>query len=192
MIDYTLFEFFNGTFHNSFFDSIIPFITDSENVKYGTILLLFIYLVVQRKKEALILVIGALIAFALADSIAYRILKPFFGRARPANPAYFLDGVNQFLTSARFIMGTKDTLSLPSNHAANMFTFGIYFSLFYPKWTKVLMPLAIFITYTRLYVGVHYPLDLCLGAVLGSAMAIPLYLLVKRIPMICKSDLFDF
>ncbi len=190
MIDYALFEFLNGTIHNTFFDQIIPVITDSKNVMHGTIFLLIVYLIVQRKKEALILVIGSLIAFGLADSIAYRILKPLFGRARPANPAYFLDDVNQLLTSARFIMGTKNTLSMPSNHAANMFTLGLYFSLFYPKWTKLLMPLAIFITYTRVYVGVHYPFDLFLGAVLGSAIAIVLYLVVKRIPIIKKCGLF--
>ncbi len=188
-IDYKLFEFLNGTLHNSFFDSVMPVITDSSNVLYGSVAMLVLYLILQKKKkEAFILAFFSLIAFALADAVAYRILKPFFGRARPCNPAYFIDGANQLLTEARFLIGTKGSFSLPSNHASNMFAQATYWSLLYPKWGKILYPVAIFITYTRVYVGVHYPFDLFLGAVLGAVAGLFAYMCVRKIPIALPAE----
>lgn len=184
-LDYSLFQFLNGHFHADFLDPIMVFLTNSSRVMNGTILAMVVYLIVQKgKKEAWFFVIGAVLAFALADSLAYRVFKPFFERVRPANSAYFIDSVNMFLTQGRFLLGTNDSLSTPSNHAANMFAQATYWSLIYPKWAKILFPTGFLIAYTRIYCGVHYPFDIFLGAVLGTAVAIGVYLIMKRTPLV--------
>ena len=180
-IDHSLFQFLNGNFHTPFLDPIMVFITDSDRVMQGTILAMVAYLIAQKgKREAWIFVIGAVLAFAIADSLAYRVLKPYFGRVRPANVAYFADGINNLLVHGRFLIGNNNGLTTPSNHAANMFAQATYWSLIYPKWAKFLVPIALLISYTRIYVGVHYPFDVLLGAILGAATAIGVYLLMRK------------
>jgi len=179
--DYSLFQFLNGNFHAAFLDSIMVFLTDSDRVMQGTILAMVAYLIAQKgKREAWIFVLGAILAFAIADSLAYRVLKPYFGRVRPANVAYFADGINNLLVHARFLIGNNNSFSTPSNHAANMFAQATYWSLIYPKWTKILVPIGLLISYTRIYVGVHYPFDIFLGAILGATAAIGVHLLLRK------------
>jgi len=189
-LDYELFQFLNGSLHTAFLDPIMVFLTDSDRVMHGTILAMVTYLIFQKgSKKAWIFVFGAIIAFGIADSLAYRVFKPYFGRVRPANIAYFADGVNQLLLHARFLLGNNNSLSTPSNHAANMFAQATYWSLIYPKWAKILFPIGFLIAYTRIYVGVHYPFDIFLGAVLGTAVAIGVYLLMRRTPLKFPEDL---
>ncbi len=183
-IDYDLFQFLNGNLHFPLLDTVMVFLTDSDRVMQGTVLAMVIYLIFQKgSKQAWLFVLGAVIAFGIADSLAYRVLKPFFGRVRPANPAYFLDGVNHFLMHSRLLLGQNGGFSTPSNHAANMFAQATYWSLIYPKWAKILFPVGFLIAYTRIYVGVHYPFDIFLGAVLGSATAIGIYLILRKTPL---------
>lgn len=189
-MDYTLFEFLNGTLHHSLLDPIMVFITKSDHIMLGTFGAFILYLIYQKgNKQAFLLVVAALIAFALADSFCYRILKPYFGRVRPSSVFYFLDGVHQMFPNGHFLLGMKSSFSTPSNHAANMFAQATFWSLFYPKWTKILVPIAALVTYTRVYAGVHYPFDLFLGATVGTAISMMLYLLLKRLPMKLPDDL---
>jgi len=61
--------------------------------------------------------------------------------------------------------------SFISNHAANHFglaTF-IYFTLrhYFPKWVWIGYVWAVAISYSQIYVGVHYPFDVICGALVG-------------------------
>ncbi len=182
--DYALFQFLNGSLHLAFLDPLMVFITDSDRVMHGTIIAMIVYLFFQKgTKEAWIFLLGAVVAFAIADGVAYRILKPYFGRVRPANPAYFIDNMNQFIVHTRILIGQNGGFSTPSNHAANMFAQATYWSLIYPRWAKILFPIGFLIAYTRIYVGVHYPFDIFLGACLGSSVAILVYLMLRKTPV---------
>lgn len=180
-IDERLFVLLNGTLHNTFFDWFMPLITKSSTVLHFVVAMLLVYLIFQKfSKTAIINVLTYLVVFGLADSITHRILKPFFGRVRPCNPAYFFDGVNNYLINSRLLLGYKTSFSMPSNHASNMFAMATFWSLLYPKSAKFLFPIAFVITYSRLYVGVHYPFDLLFGSIVGSAIAISVYLLFEK------------
>ena len=57
--------------------------------------------------------------------------------------------------------------SFPSNHAANSFAIAFVISFFFPKIKNKLYLLAFIISFSRIYIGVHYPFDIMYGMCLG-------------------------
>jgi undecaprenyl-diphosphatase len=68
--------------------------------------------------------------------------------------------------------------SFPSGHAATSFACAATLAMFLPRRAAVLYVLAALIAYSRVYVGVHYPLDVLAGAALGLLVATALRLLL--------------
>ena len=58
-------------------------------------------------------------------------------------------------------------LSFPSNHAFNISGVSFLFSNIYPKYKKYFWFAALVIMYSRIYIGVHYPIDVFSGCLLG-------------------------
>jgi undecaprenyl-diphosphatase len=69
--------------------------------------------------------------------------------------------------------------SFPSGHAATSFAAATVLSFARPRWAPAFFLLALAIGFSRVYVGVHYPLDVVGGAVLGVVVATALRMLVK-------------
>jgi undecaprenyl-diphosphatase len=176
-IDTHLFFFFNSTISNPVFDCLFPLITNGKFwIIPGIIAVaLFIY---YKKKNAIIVLALAIITVSISDPVCNRIIKPAVHRLRPCNPAIHIEG-------AHFLLGRKTSLSFPSSHAMNMFAQAMLFTLFYrKKWPWFFMFAAI-IGFSRIYTGVHYPLDVLGGAVLGVCIGSFVYytyhIIMKRI-----------
>jgi undecaprenyl-diphosphatase len=69
------------------------------------------------------------------------------------------------------LMSTPDTPSLPSGHAATAFLGATLIAFSVPRLAPFLYALAALVAWSRVYVGVHYPLDLVAGALYGIALA---------------------
>ena len=110
-----------------------------------------------------------IIAVALADASATG-LKAAFDRPRPLRRYPEQDP----------LLPVPDTASFPSGHAATSFAGATILSFAFPRLAPLFLLLAAAIGFSRVYVGVHYPLDIVGGAVLGAAIALGLRLLVKR------------
>lgn len=120
------------------------------------------------RKNALGAIGLALITVALSDQLCCSVLKPFFGRLRPCHPKDLVEG-------GRFLLGFKKSLSLPSAHAMNMFAQAGLWSFLFPSQARWFVGFAALIAYSRVYVGVHYPGDVLLGAVLGFVVGMGVY-----------------
>ena len=135
----------------------MPFITNKNNwiVPIFSLILILGFLSGKRGKIALVLLI---VSLSLTDSICAQILKPYFERLRPSH-------IN--LEQLNLLVSKGGKWSMPSNHAANVFSLAIILSNFYSRYKTFLILLAIIISFSRVYVGVHFPGDVIVGGFIG-------------------------
>jgi undecaprenyl-diphosphatase len=161
--DERMFRLLNEHWHNSTLDLVMPFVTDARNY-----ILLFIVaaiiLVVVGGLHGLRFLVLAVLSIVVADAIGSHVFKLFFLRSRPCGA---LEGV-------RLLVGCTNSASFPSNHAVNASVLATLVMLYMPRLWLPAMALALLVGYSRIYVGVHYPLDVLLGGVLGIVVALVL------------------
>jgi undecaprenyl-diphosphatase len=79
----------------------------------------------------------------------------------------------------RALVHVPGTHSFPSGHAATSFACAAALTWFAPQLAGPLLVLAAAIAFSRVYVGVHYPLDVAGGAALGAAIGVATALLLR-------------
>lgn len=100
--------------------------------------------------------------------IPVAIAKKFYPRRRP----YLA------LESIKVATNPLKDHSFPSGHTTAVFSSIIPFILFIPPLAYVLIPVALSVGVSRIYLGLHYPSDVAAGIVLGSSTGIISYLMV--------------
>ena len=171
-LDKAVMIFFNKSITNSLFDFIMPIITSKDFLTVIGMLLIF-YLTVFCGKKGRITILVLVFAVGSSDAICAQIIKPWVGRIRPSHE------FNEFIN---LLVSKGGKWSFPSNHAANSFAFATVLSYFFEQKTLALFVLACIIAFSRVYVGVHYPLDILCGAIIGyilSWMVLSIWVIVK-------------
>lgn len=102
------------------------------------------------------------VAILLAHVVVDYALKPFFARVRPFDA----------ILDVRVYGGRPSTFSFPSGHAANAFAGAFVLSLMVVRWRWAVWVLAVAIGGSRVYLGVHYPLDVLAGALVGLGVGV--------------------
>ena len=110
-----------------------------------------------------------MIAVVLADWSAMG-LKALFDRPRP--PLRYAE--------PKTLVHNPHDASFPSGHAATSFAAATMLSFAFPRVAPFLYVLAAAVAFSRVYVGVHYPLDVLGGALLGVMVAVGLRLIAQR------------
>jgi undecaprenyl-diphosphatase len=109
------------------------------------------------------------IAIAVTDA-AVAALKALIDRPRP--PLRYAE--------PKPLVPTPHDASFPSGHAATSFVAATMLSFAFPRLRLPFALLAAAVAFSRVYVGVHYPLDVIGGAVLGVLIAALLAWLIQR------------
>lgn len=160
-LDTSLFFLANGA-HHPVLDALMLFVTD---IKRTGLLLLVVWIGLMWKggtkgRTVAVLLIPLIL---ITDQLSSHVLKDIFDRVRPC----------EALQGVRAIDGCRHSLSFPSSHAVNTFAAATLFSLFYRRWVPwVAFGLAGLVSYSRIYLGLHYPSDVLGGAVIGIACAL--------------------
>jgi undecaprenyl-diphosphatase len=162
-LDTGLFELINRGGQNSFFDWFMPFMTDLKNFTY--VLVLVGVLVLWRERKAgLVLLVFVGLTLAITDPLSSRVLKEWIGRIRPC----------QILSGVRLLTECNTSYSFPSSHAVNIFAAAYFLSQPFKKLAPLFFAIAAVVAYSRIYIGIHYPLDVIGGAAIGLLVAWPM------------------
>lgn len=150
---------------NDYLTPVMKFITHLGDGGQIWILLTLLFLVIARTRKTGIMMVFSLLGSLLINNI---ILKNLVARIRPYE---VVEGLERIIEAQR-------DLSFPSGHTGSSFAAAVVIYCTCPKKIGVpAMILAFLIAFSRLYVGVHYPTDVLVGALTGTAVA----LLVQRI-----------
>ncbi len=164
-IDRLLFSFFNQTIANPAFDVLMPFLTDLNKYTLSFVIVgvIWIALIIWGGKTGRMVAAGLVLVIALADQFNSSVLKSIFDRSRPC---HFVDGIYN-IENVRLLVGCGGGRSFPSSHAANNAAVALLLSWYYPrfKWWFIVFALAIGLS--RIYVGVHFPIDVLGGFIVG-------------------------
>ena len=166
-----------------FWDNIMWWISD-RFVWIPLYLSIVFFLFKIKGKDAMIAALAVGLCVLIADQVASGFCKPFFERLRPTHDPELKDIlhiVNDYRSSL---------YGFCSSHASN--TFGIATLtclLFRNRWYSALIfSWALLNCYSRMYLGVHFPLDIICGALVGVAAGYISYYLYKY--TVCKFRYF--
>ena len=167
-LDRWLFKQVDSTGGNTFFDWLLPsWRTPSFWIPaYVILLLVLIYRFRQKAGWWIFFLIATV---GLVDLIGNQLIKQTFQRLRPCNDPLLAGEVLLRIPNC----GTG--FSFISNHAANHFAIATFMFLTLSKWLGktgyLLFFWAFLVGYAQIYVGVHYPADVLVGAMVGTTVA---------------------
>lgn len=137
------------------------------------LVLLFIVLKNNSPRGSLLAVLAVTLTIVACDQVSSHLIKPLVGRLRPCNDPsimHFIDTVNGYCSGG---------YSFTSSHACNSFGIFVIVSMIIRNRALSLSLLlwAVVNSFSRIYLGVHFPGDILCGALLGTAIGIVIYLI---------------
>lgn len=163
-LDESFFLLINRNWQNTFFDWLLPYWRN----KYFWLPAYFIFILmlgVKIGKKAIPILFFLGLTIASSDLTSSFLIKENVQRVRPCNDVVFQKQV--FLRAP-----CGSGYSFTSSHATNHFALAVYIFLTLGAWLKkgrfILLFWAFSIGFSQIYVGVHYPLDVLFGFLLGG------------------------
>ena len=166
-IDHAIFHFINHSCHNRFLDIIFPIWRNQ--LTWTPVYMLFAILLVKKyKSKSWIYIILVAFSIFITDQTSSQLIKKTVQRLRPCNDILLQP-------KSENLIDCGSGFSFPSSHAANhaalaiVIGFLLYDNKKYIK--KGLFIWAASIGFAQIYVGVHYPIDVFFGLLLGFCLA---------------------
>jgi undecaprenyl-diphosphatase len=174
-IDYSVFSFINGL-NNSALDFIMWYASQRWLwIPFYLYLAWFLYGKYPQQFIGLLVCVAILIT--LSDQVASSVIKPAVMRLRPCH--------NQLIAEQMHLVNgyCGGKFGFVSSHASNSFALATFLCLLFGKKYKglqwILILWACLVSYSRIYLGVHYPTDIAGGAILGILLAMFIYYIYK-------------
>ncbi len=102
-----------------------------------------------------------MICVGAVDLVVYRIIKRWIARPRPYHAC----------PDIRACTKTLDEFSFPSGHTLHSVAFSLILTVYYPAFAFFVWPFTVLIAVSRIVLGLHYPSDVIVGAVIGALTA---------------------
>lgn len=174
-LDSYLFLYLNNL-GSQYYDNFWIFLSRTEaNVMfYLVVLIAYIYSINNKKRTKILfhLIIAIAILITISDQTS-NLFKDSFQRLRPC----YNELISESLRLVKDSCGGR--YGFFSAHASNSFSLAIFFGLLLRSSNRLLILLfaiyAFLISYSRIYLGVHYPIDILVGTIFGTINAIVLY-----------------
>jgi undecaprenyl-diphosphatase len=160
--DRDLFLYLNGL-HSSFFDFLMWYLTMS--LVWLPLYLYFFYIVVKKYRWQVLVILFFAALLILVSDQACNLAKESFHRLRPAN--------DPSMPAVHIVEGYRGgAFGFYSSHASNTFAVAMFLTLIAGKHFRYLALFAFgwaaIMSYSRIYLGVHYPGDILTGAIIGT------------------------
>lgn len=153
-MDWTILNWIQDTFASPFMDFIVPKITALGNGGFIWIAIGVCLLITKKyRKTGIFVLVGLLIGLIIGNGI----VKNVVARPRPCwiNPDFPL------------LIPCPTDFSFPSGHTQSSMIAATILTMANKKWGYVVIPLAVLISLSRLYLYVHFPSDILAGAIMG-------------------------
>lgn len=200
-LDKQVFYFINVGLSNPITDFAMPIITNGR-IWLPIYISLFIYLIffnhlksdeylsrnnqlnyfkdlLQYNKNGFMIAGLVAISAILADQISAHLIKDLVGRHRPC----------QELQNIHLLVSCGSGKSFPSAHSTNNFAATVILSHFFKNKRFIFYSISSIVALSRVFVGVHYPIDILTGAILGSLISIFLLYVYKKVEMAKKLNI---
>lgn len=176
--DKNLFKILNGQWNNAFFDSIFPWWREATTwAPLYLFLLVFVFINFGAKSWKWVLFL--LVTVTVTDQVSSNLIKNLVQRLRPCSDPNMIGYVRMLLNHC------SGGYSFTSSHATNHFGVAMFIFLtakpIFPKTRGLFFLWALSVAYGQVYVGVHYPIDITMGALLGCALGSLTAFLFKKL-----------
>jgi undecaprenyl-diphosphatase len=169
-IDQSLLLFLNS-FHNSFWDKAVTIFTSIEIwIPFYLLIIYFIIKTYKRNSIYILILIG--LSVALSDQFT-NLIKNYVERFRPTQDPILGNIVHN-------VYNRGGAFGFFSAHAANTFTLAVISAKLFKNqiYTILIFIWAVLVSYTRIYIGLHYPGDILAGWIWGFLAGLAFYQLM--------------
>lgn len=174
--DEHIFQLINSEWQNPFFDLVMPWLRN-KYTWFPLYLFIFTFLVINFKKAGLVMALFIITAIGISDYTSSQLIKKNVRRARPCK-------VMEQPADMNLLVPCGSGYSFPSSHASNHFAISLFLFLslgrLVPKYRYLLFLWAGLVSFAQVYVGLHYPLDIMAGGILGSLIGWLVFLAYRK------------
>lgn len=175
-IDTQLFLFLNGL-HTPFFDVLFEYFS-GRFFWIPLYALLFVIATLKLKWKMMYFILAVVALIFLSDKISVYWFKEVFMRYRPCHN-------NDIAHLIHLVDGCGGKYGFVSSHAANTFALATYLGVVlkkhFPKMLLWMLVWATVVSYSRIYLGVHYPADIAVGGMLGILIGYAVAFILKKL-----------
>lgn len=160
--DQRLFRGINRHFHNRLLNGFFQSITHAGGARFTILSVLFMIAISSGQLRSI--AVSSALALAISH-LPVHFIKKWYPRKRP----YII------LENSFFPANPLQDHSFPSGHTTAIFSVVLPFVLGMPVLTAILLPIALMVGISRVYLGLHYPTDVFVGALLGTLAGVLSY-----------------